>query len=204
MWAIKNLMAGPGIETSGVSKMSLDLILLKPSGEHERLSMTQLCGSVLEETLLTPWLRPSGIELTSADIASMATDFARFLDGYRLDHPAFPRKALLQFTELGPYWVLLVIEVEKLYESDDVGFDIALDELMATIQVDMEEDHLIPYEKHRHYDTLLCFKAEYNAAAWRRGPTDIVLQLWDYEYIMYRRIVLESASEADCLGMWVY
>jgi hypothetical protein len=166
--------------------------------------MTQLCGSVLEPTLVAPWLRSSCAELTPADISAMTANYVRLLDGYRLDHPAFPREALLQFTELGPYWTRLVMEAEELYEAGAEGFDAALDEIMATIQVDMEEDHLIPYSKHRHYDTLMCFKAEYDGAVWRRDPADLVFQMCDYDYLAHRRAALEAACAAGCSGLWIY
>jgi hypothetical protein len=68
----------------------------------------------------------------------------------------------------------------------------------------MEEEPMIPYSKHRHYDTLLCFKAEYDAAMWRRGPADLVFQICDYDYLTHRRAVLEAACAAGCSGMWVY
>ena len=180
--------------------MSHDLLLLTAD---KRLDMTHLRGTVLEAELLTPWLRSSK-ELTLAEITDMADCYARFLDGYRINLPPFPHEALLEFTELGPYWVQLVLEAKELYIAGDIGFDAALEEIMATVQIDIEEDHWIPYSKHRHYDTLLCFKAEYDGTVWQRASEDHVLQRWDYDYIAHLRDELQQAVAAGCSAVWSY
>jgi hypothetical protein len=198
---------GGGYETSGVSKMSIQLLLLRPNGdEHARLNMTQLWNSALAACLITGTVSTG--ELTPPGVSVLAERFAQFLANYRLNQPAFPRDALLQFSELGPYWSRLVLETEALYYANDPGFDAALEELMATVQVDMEEEHRIPYNKHRHYDTLLCFKAEYDSACWMCHAADIVgvppyLQIWEYDYLAFRLGELQKAVAAGCGGQWV-
>lgn len=187
--------------------MSIHLLLLKHTGEeHTRLDMTQLWSSTLAPRLITDTVGVG--ELSPSGVSSLTERFAQFLANYRLYRPAFPREEMLQFSELGPYWTQLVLETEALYYADDPSFDAALEEVMATIQVDMEEEHRIPYNKHRHYDTLLCFKAEYDTAAWTCAASEIVgvpqyLQNWEYDYLAFRLDELKKAVAVGCGGQWV-
>lgn len=187
--------------------MSIQLLLLRPNGEEQaRLDMTQLWGGAIANRLITDTM--GIVSLTPAAIHGLAERFAQFLANYRVNRPTFPREALLQFSELGTYWIQLVMETEALYYSGAPDFEAALEELVATIQVDMEEEHRIPYNKHRHYDTLLCFKAEYDAATWVCAASEIVgvpayLQKWEYDYLTVRLEELQAAVAAGCSGQWV-
>lgn len=187
--------------------MSVQLLLLLPNGdEHARLNMTQLWNSTLASRLINDTV--SNTILTPAIISILADRFTQFLANYNLNRPTFPRDALLQFSELGPHWTRMVLDTETLYYADDPGFDAAIEELIATVQVDMEEDHWIPYSKHRYFDTLLCFKAEYDTALWVCAAAEVVgvpqyLQNWEYDYLAFRLDELKKAVAAGCGGQWI-
>lgn len=186
--------------------MSIQLLLLRLNGEEQaRLDMTQLWGGAIANRLITDTVGVGS--LTPASVAGLAERFAQFLANYRVNRPTFPRDALFQFSELGPYWTQLVMETEQLYYAGSPEFDAALEELVAIVQVDMEEEHRIPYNKHRYYDTLLCFKAEYEAAMWMCASSEIVgvpayLQRWEYDYLAVRLEVLQAAVAVGCSGQW--
>jgi hypothetical protein len=195
-----------GRETSGVSKMSLQLLLLNPNGdEHARLDMTQLCSSSLSARLISDVMSVG--TMSAETVAGLGARFTQFLSQYRLDRPAFPRDALFQFTELGPYWAQLVIEAEVLYASGSPEFDAALEELVATVQADMEGEHWIPFNKHRYFDSLLCFKAEADRIMWRCAASEIVgvpaeLAPWEYAYLAERCNAIQNAAAVSCWGRW--
>jgi hypothetical protein len=187
--------------------MSIELLLLKPSGDEQtRLDMTQLYKSSFAARLLNDMMATG--TLTPNSLAILAERFTRFLSNYRADLPIFPRAALLQFTELGPYWAQLVTDAEALYVAEEPEFDAALEEIIATVQIDMEEDHRIPYDKHRYYDTLLGFKSEYDSTVWRCEAADILvvppfLHPWEYIHLAARRDELQKAVAAGCWAQWI-
>ena len=186
--------------------MSIELLLLKPNGdEYGRLDMTQMRGSVFETRLLDNTMGTD--TLTPLSLTIIAEQFTRFLSNYRVDYPIFPRAALLQFSELGPYWTQLVTETEEFYMAQAPEFEAAMEEIIATVQIDMEEDHRIPYYKHRYYDNLLGFKADYDSAVWRCEAADILvvpafLHAWEFYYLASRRDELQNAVAIGCSGHW--
>jgi hypothetical protein len=187
--------------------MSLQLLLLNSAGEaYTQMDMTQLCNGVLCDRLIRDMMITGN--MSAEMVTELAARFQQFLTNYQLDHPPFPREALFQFTELGSYWFQLIGEAELLYQNNSPEFEAALEELVATIQNDMEHEHQIPYNKHRYFDSLLCFKAEADRIMWRCAANEIVgvpavLHLWEYEYLAARCDALQKAAAASCWGSWV-
>lgn len=185
--------------------MSIYLLLLKPEDDnmYTYLNMTRVCNGAVSDYLIGNIMADE--YLTSDNIVTLAGRFAQFLTNYRLASPLFPREELLSLTELGDYWKQILLEAEALYNAGDPRFDDALDELVVTLQVDMEEEHRIPYHKHRYYDTLLCFKAEYDAAIWICVTSDELppnLYRWEYDYLEKRSNELQNAATSGCYGRW--
>jgi hypothetical protein len=145
------------------------------------------------DELLTQSL--SRTTITSAELTGYTTVFAETLSRYHLNRPTFPLTTLLQLTELGTYWLDLVCDAARLYDANQYDeFDAAFEEIITTIQIDMEEDHRIPYDKHRHYDTLLAFKTDYDGCLYCYDSSSLSY----YTYMTSCLSMLQKAVAARC------
>ena len=168
-----------------------ELVLTTPRGElYSVVNIDELCCNqhLYNRTNLTP-----------AQLADYTTCFAESLGRYHIRRPVFPLDTLLQLTELGSYWLDLAHEAARLYATEDYEeFDKTFDELITAVQIDMEEDHRLPYNKHRHYDTLLSFKADYNGRVYCHGSAQLGLSPTYYAYLAACLDILQKAVAEGC------
>jgi hypothetical protein len=138
--------------------------------------------------------------LTPAELAAYTTLLTESLAHYHVERPTFPLATLLQLTELGTYWLDLVHDAARLYAANQYDeFEATFDEVITAVQIDMEEDHRIPYNKHRHYDTLLSFKADYDGRIYCHGSaaTSSISPSY-YNYLAASLDTLQKAVAAGC------
>jgi hypothetical protein len=174
--------------------MTADLVLTTPHGElYSVLNIDELsCNQHLyNRTNLTP-----------AELAAYTTCFAETMARYQIRRPVFPLPTLLQLTELGSYWLDLAHDAARLYDAEEYEeFEATYDELITAVQIDMEEDHRLPYSKHRHYDTLLGFKADYEGRVYCQGSGALGISPTYYAYLRACLDTLQKAVAAGCAGL---
>jgi len=171
--------------------MALDLVLTTPRGElYSVVSIDDVsCNQHLYNRT----------DLTPAELSEYVACFAESLGRYHVRRPVFPLDTLLQLTELGSYWLDLAHDAARLYAAEDYEeFDKTFDELITAVQIDMEEDHRLPYNKHRHYDTLLSFKAEYDGRLYSDGTAHMGISPSYYAYLAACLDVLQKAVTEGC------
>ena len=174
--------------------MAIELILTLPNGQlFHVLNIDELCCyQYLSRTYLTP-----------AGLAEYTACVAELLKRYSIVRPVFPLGTLLQLTELGTYWLDLVHDAARLYDANQYDeFEATFDEVITAVQIDMEEDHRIPYNKHRHYDTLLSFKADYDGRIYCHGSaaTSSSISPRYYNYLAACLDTLQKAVISGCSG----
>lgn len=170
-----------------------ELILSYPDGQlHSVINIDELCCNqhLFGKTYLTP-----------AELAAYTACFAESLGRYIVRRPVFPLDTLLQLTELGTYWLDLVHDAAQLYVAENYDeFEATFEEIITTVQIDMEEDHRIPYNKHRHYDTLLSFKVDYDGRVYCHGSAAGGISPSYYSYLAACLDILQKAVAVGCGG----